>query len=209
MGLDWAAGRVDGWTVRNVRLPAAVFLDRLGVRANHLSAANLVGCLVAAVIAQQHTFAAAGILFFFASSLDAFDGSLGYVQAKTTNHRLRVWFDAVADKAGESAMYVGLLFASSDVGFLRLVALALLSTVFVSLSKALAGEFGIKASWEEVRALGRGLRITVVSLGLVGAGLSGLPLEVAMGPTLAILIVAVNLPLLAHRLRKTVLAARR
>jgi len=169
------AENLDRWASTAVKRPVAVAMSRVGLRATQLNFAGLAGCVAAATLVAGGELFLGGLLFLFASALDAFDGTLAHVRGTARTFSLGGWLDSYFDSVGEAALALALLFVVDDPAFLRLAAASLALTLLVSHAKAVAGEYRIRPGWGEIRLLGRGLRVLIVSIGLIVGGGGGDP----------------------------------
>jgi len=94
--------------------PIVNILARLGVTPNMLTAAGVLGNIVAAVFAARGDFLPAGIIVLAASSLDFLDGALARATGRVTD--FGSVFDSVMDRVSEAAILFGLLVYFSDRG---------------------------------------------------------------------------------------------
>jgi CDP-diacylglycerol--glycerol-3-phosphate 3-phosphatidyltransferase len=94
--------------------PAVSVLSRLGVTPNMLTVAGFGGNVVAAVLAADGRFLAAGIVMLAFSALDFLDGSLARATGRATP--FGSVFDATLDRMSEAAVLFGLLWFFSDWG---------------------------------------------------------------------------------------------
>jgi len=196
---------VAAWVDQYLKVPVAGVLYCVGVRATQINVLGFGGCVFAAILISQGAILAGGILFLLASSLDLFDGALARRQGTFFTFHLGGWLDSFADKAGELCPYVALLFVTTDVTLIRLVATASLLTVFMSYCKSLAAETGIELDWRETPLIGRGLRVLSLGIGLIVAGASDATIEASLIPVFLILIFAINIPILVYRIYKIVI----
>jgi phosphatidylglycerophosphate synthase len=167
--------------VRGLMTPIAVALGRLGLTPNALTVIGFGIACIAAVLAGAQLWLAAGLLVLFGGVFDLFDGAL----ARATNQvsRLGAFMDSVFDRWGEGVIYLGIVWGAIDMGLSRpviLAAAAMASAFMVSYTRAKAENQGF-ASGAGMAAIGfapREVRIIILTVGLVAAGLlPGLPAD--------------------------------
>lgn len=154
--------------------PIARALGRLGLTPNHLTFIGFGIAVIAAVAAAQQAWLAAGLLVIFGGVFDLFDGAL----ARATNRvsRLGAFYDSVFDRWGEGVIYVGLVWGTLDFGLwmpVMLSATALAAAVMVSYTRAKSESLGFTtgAGMAAVGLAPREVRIAILSIGLIVAGL--------------------------------------
>ncbi|MEX0684351.1 MAG: CDP-alcohol phosphatidyltransferase family protein [Dehalococcoidia bacterium] len=144
--------------------PAVSALSRLGVTPNMLTLTGLAGNCVAAALAADGKFLAAGIVMLFFSALDFLDGSLARATGQATP--FGSVFDATLDRLSEAAVLFGLLWYFSDHGMRTeslLCFAAVVASFMVSYLRARAEIIGVKmreglfTRTERVILLGGGL----------------------------------------------------
>jgi CDP-diacylglycerol--glycerol-3-phosphate 3-phosphatidyltransferase len=155
---------------RQVTSPVVAVLARLGVTPNQLTVAQLVGGIVAGVVIAQGELVLGGVLLLFASSLDAFDGTL----ARTTGRATRFGgvFDSTIDRLFEGAVLGGVLYYYLDQGAKlesMLVFVAMVGSICVSYVRARAEVEGISL-YDGIFT--RVVRILFLTFGLVIGGLN-------------------------------------
>jgi CDP-diacylglycerol--glycerol-3-phosphate 3-phosphatidyltransferase len=125
--------------------PAVSVLSRLGVTPNTLTALGFAGNAVAAVLAADGRFLAAGIVMLAFSALDFLDGSLARATGRATP--FGSVFDATLDRLSEAAVLFGLLWYFSDRGGREeelLIFGAVVASLMVSYLRARAEVIGLK-----------------------------------------------------------------
>ena len=162
--------------VRGLATPIAVGLGRLGLTPNALTVIGFLGTCVAAVAAASQAWLLAGILVIVFGIFDLFDGTLARAQGTAT--RLGAFLDSVFDRAGEAVVYVGIVAGLMESGWAGAPvwpAAALATSQLVPYARAKAEAIGV-ASGQGLAAVGlapREVRLVILTLGLVGAGLLG------------------------------------
>ena len=162
--------------VRGLATPIAVGFGRLGLTPNHLTMIGFAIAMVAAVAAAQQAWILAGLLLIFGAVFDLFDGALARATGKAS--KLGAFMDSVFDRAGEAVAYVGIiagcLAAGFDVGTV-LAAAAMAAAFMVSYVRAKSESLGFTPG-SRMAAVGlapREVRIVILTIGLLGAGVMG------------------------------------
>jgi len=162
--------------VRGVATPIAVGFGRLGLTPNHLTLIGFGIAVVAAAAAWQEAWLAAGVLVLVGGVFDLFDGALARATGRTS--RLGAFMDSVADRAGEGVVYVGIIAGCLWSGLREGVVLgaaAMAAAYLVSYVRAKSESLGF-TSGTGMAAVGvapREMRIVILALGLVLAGIGG------------------------------------
>jgi phosphatidylglycerophosphate synthase len=166
--------------------PIAVGLGRLGLSPNALTVIGFLIACVAAVAAGAQAWILAGILVVFGGVFDLFDGALARATNKVS--KLGAFMDSVFDRWGEGVVYVGVLFGALELGE-YLVALltgaAMVAAFMVSYTRAKAESLGFTSGtgMANIGLAPREIRIVILTLGLIGAGLFGTAAQGAATPT--------------------------
>jgi CDP-diacylglycerol---glycerol-3-phosphate 3-phosphatidyltransferase len=125
--------------------PIARAVARTGITPNGVTALGFAGNLVAAWLAADGRWLAAGLVMLAGSGLDLLDGALARATGRAT--RFGAIFDAVLDRYSEAAVLFGLLvyFEARD-GWVEagLIFVALAGSVLVSLVRARAEIDGMR-----------------------------------------------------------------
>lgn len=162
--------------VRGLATPIAVGFGRLGLTPNHLTLIGFGISIVAAVAAGMQAWLVGGFLLIVGGVFDLFDGALARATGKAS--KLGAFMDSVFDRAGEAVVYIGIAAACAAVDFgpgAILSASAMASAFMVSYVRAKAESLGFTAG-TGMAAVGlapREVRIVILTLGLLLAGLSG------------------------------------
>jgi phosphatidylglycerophosphate synthase len=162
--------------IRGVATPVALGFGRLGLTPNHLTLIGFGIAVVAAVSAAQQAWILAGVLLILGGVFDLFDGALA--RATGTTSRLGAFMDSVFDRAGEGVVYVGIVSgcvaAAFEAGAI-LGAAAMAAAFMVSYVRAKSESLGFTAG-TGMAAIGlapREVRIVILTIGLIAAGISG------------------------------------
>lgn len=125
--------------------PIARAVARTGITPNGVTALGFAGNLLAAWLAADGRWLAAGLVMLAGSGLDLLDGALARATGRAT--RFGAIFDAVLDRYSEAAVLFGLLiyFEARD-GWVEagLIFVALAGSVLVSLVRARAEIDGMR-----------------------------------------------------------------
>ncbi len=150
---------------RRLTEPLGRSLARTGVTPNMITAAGLLGALVAAVLIARGQFLAGGIVMLAAAALDLFDGMVARASGQVTV--FGGVFDSTCDRLSEAAVLGGLVFRLSSEGKREEVVLAFAAVVgslLVSYLRARAEAAGM-----ELREglFTRAERVLVLGVGLI------------------------------------------
>lgn len=163
--------------IRGLMTPIAVGLGRLGLSPNALTVIGFLIAVVAAVAAGAGAWLAAGVLVIFGGVFDLFDGAL----ARATNRVSKVggFMDSTFDRWGEGVVYIGIVWGCLvvDLRLGALLAAAAMSSAFmVSYTRAKAESLGFAPGigMANVGLAPREVRLVILTIGLVIAGLAGL-----------------------------------
>ncbi len=159
--------------VRDLATPVARGLGRLGLTPNALTIIGFLGTCVAAWAAASQLWLLAGVLVLAFGIFDLFDGTLARATGRAT--KLGAFLDSTFDRAGEAIVYIGiaagLLAFGVDAGAL-LAAAALAAAFMVSYARAKAESLGFApgSGLASVGLAPREVRIVILSVGLLAAG---------------------------------------
>jgi len=162
--------------VRDLATPIATALGAIGLTPNALTVIGFVGTCVAAIAAVYQQWVLAGVLLIVFGIFDLFDGAL----ARATNRvsKLGTFLDSTFDRWGEGLVYVGIAWGCVEAGFANgavLAAAAMAAAFMVSYTRAKAESLGY-ASGSGLAAVGlapREVRLVILAIGLVAAGIAG------------------------------------
>ena len=178
--------------VRGLMTPIAVGLGRLGLSPNALTVIGFLIACVAAVAAGLQAWIVAGLLVVFGGVFDLFDGALARATGKAS--KLGAFMDSTFDRWGEGVVYLGILWGALELGYslpVILTGAAMVSAFMVSYTRAKSESLGYVpgTGMANVGLAPREIRIVILTLGLLGAGIAGTPPETAASSLL------VNAPL--------------
>ena len=164
--------------VRGLMTPIAVGLGKLGLSPNALTVIGFLIACVAAVAAGAQAWIGAGLLVVFGGVFDLFDGAL----ARATNQvsKLGAFMDSTFDRWGEGVVYIGILWGALQLGYelpVLLTGAAMVSAFMVSYARAKSESLGFApgTGMANVGLAPREIRIVILTLGLIGAGIAGTP----------------------------------
>ena len=129
-----------------------------------------------ALLAAIEWWLLAGIVATAGSAFDMFDGAVARVTGTTS--KLGAFMDSTFDRWGEAVVYLGIVIGCTRAGFdigVWLAAAAMGSAFMVSYARARAESLGF-APGKGMAAVGlapREVRVVILGIGLVGAGLFG------------------------------------
>lgn len=162
--------------VRGIATPIAVGFGRIGLTPNHLTLIGFGIAILAAIAAAAQSWLAAGLLLIVGGVFDLFDGALARATGKAS--KLGAFMDSVFDRAGEGVVYVGVaigcILAPLPEGT-ALAASAMAAAFMVSYVRAKSESLGF-TSGTGMAAVGlapREVRIVILTLGLIVAGIAG------------------------------------
>ncbi len=168
--------------------PIALGMGRLGLTPDALTLIGFAITVVGAVLIAEQQWLAGGLVIFLGGVFDMFDGTLARATGRVSN--LGAFMDSVFDRAGEVIVYVGIAAGLQAIGIADgtlLAAVALGSAVMVSYTRAKSESLGFTAG-SGMAAIGimpREVRLVILSLGLVLAGLFGTVPDNSSCPTCA------------------------
>ncbi len=168
--------------VRGVAVPIALAFGRLGLTPNSLTVLGFGISVVAAVMASQQAWVAAGLLVIFGGVFDLFDGALARATNKVS--RLGAFLDSVFDRAGEAVLYVGIALGSLagqfELGAI-LAAAAMGASFMVSYTRAKSESLGFTpgTGMANVGIAPREVRLVLLTVGLILTGIRGGAVQVA------------------------------
>jgi CDP-diacylglycerol---glycerol-3-phosphate 3-phosphatidyltransferase len=179
--------------VRGLATPVATALGRLGLTPNALTVIGFAGTCAAAWAASTQRWLLAGVLLLVFAIFDLFDGTLARATGRVS--KLGAFLDSTFDRAGEAIVYLGIMAACMDAGFVLgaiLAPAAMAAAFMVSYVRAKAESLGFGAArgMANVGLAPREVRIVILVIGLVtaaGPSLDGLGIALAAIAALATL----------------------
>jgi len=162
--------------VRDLAVPVAMALGRLGLSPNALTVIGFVGTCVAAFFASEQAWLLAGVLVLVFGIFDLFDGALARATGRAS--KLGAFLDSTFDRAGEAATYVGIALGCVYVPFRLgaiLAAAALGASQLVPYVRAKAESLGFApgSGLMNVGLAPREVRLAILGLTLIATDLAG------------------------------------
>jgi phosphatidylglycerophosphate synthase len=156
--------------------PIALAMGRAGLTPDALT---LIGFLITgagAVILSQQQWLLGGVVVLAGGVFDMFDGTLARATGRAS--RLGAFLDSVFDRAGEVVVYLGIIAGLQAFGVADgplLAATAMGTAVMVSYTRSKSEGLGFTAGtgMAAVGVMPREVRLVVLSVGLIAAGLLG------------------------------------
>jgi phosphatidylinositol phosphate synthase len=164
--------------VRGLATPVALAFGRLGLTPNALTVIGFLGTCAAAIAAGLQLWLLAGVLVLAFGIFDLFDGALARASGRAS--KFGAFLDSTLDRTGENLVYAGIAFGCAlqfTAGLLAAV-LALSFASVVTYTRAKAEVVGLHG---EVGVAPREVRLVILSLGLVLAGIPGGVLSFGQG----------------------------
>jgi phosphatidylglycerophosphate synthase len=160
--------------VRGLMTPIAVALGRLGLTPNGLTLIGFGIAIIAAGFAVAQLWLPAGLLVLFGGVFDLFDGALARATGKAGP--LGAFMDSTFDRWGEAIVYIGVIWGAMTLGIdlaVVLGAVAMGSAFMVSYTRAKSESLGFApgTGMANVGLAPREIRIVILTIGLVLAGL--------------------------------------
>ena len=159
-------------------------MGRLGLTPDALTLIGFAITVVAAVLLGAELWLIGGLVVFFGGVFDMFDGTLARATGQVSP--LGAFMDSVFDRWGEAIVYLGLVIGLERTGFslgVYLAAAAMGAAFLVSYTRAKSEGLGFSAGtgMAEVGLMPRELRLVVLTVGLVVAGILGVGPEATGG----------------------------
>jgi CDP-diacylglycerol--glycerol-3-phosphate 3-phosphatidyltransferase len=174
--------------IKKVFEPVALGMGRLGLTPNALTLIGFAITVVGAILVAQQLWLAGGLVILAGGVFDMFDGTLARATGRVS--RLGAFMDSVFDRAGEVIVYVGVVAGLQALGIANgtvLATAALGSAVLVSYTRAKSEGLGFTqgTGMAAVGIMPREVRIVILSLGLILAGVLGTQPDNSSCPTCA------------------------
>ncbi len=169
--------------------PIALAMGRAGLTPNALTLVGFGITVAGAALLGAQAWLAGGLVMFAGGVFDMFDGTLARATGQVS--RLGAFMDSVFDRWGEAVVYLGIVIGASGGGLslgVGLAAAAMGSAFMVSYARAKAEGLGFVAGtgMAEVGVMPREVRLVVLSVGVVVAGLLGVPRQDLAGGAIAL-----------------------
>jgi phosphatidylglycerophosphate synthase len=162
--------------VKAVFEPIALAMGRAGLTPDALTLVGFGITVIGAILLAMQQWLIGGIVVFAGGVFDMFDGTLARATGQVS--RLGAFMDSVFDRWGEVIVYIGIVIgcvmAPFDEGAV-LAAAAMGAAVMVSYARAKSEGLGFTegTGMAAVGIMPREVRLVVLSLGLIIAGLAG------------------------------------
>jgi len=171
--------------VKKVFEPIALGMGRLGLTPDGLTVIGFAITAIGGALLAAQLWLLGGLVVFFGGAFDMFDGTLARATGRTSV--LGAFMDSVFDRWGEALVYLGIVWGGALSGsdpVVVLAAAAMAAAFMVSYTRAKSEGLGFTpgSGMAAVGLMPREVRLVVLSLGLVVAGLTGdlVILEVAL-----------------------------
>jgi CDP-diacylglycerol--glycerol-3-phosphate 3-phosphatidyltransferase len=170
--------------IKGIFEPIALAMGRAGLTPDALTFIGFAITVVGAVLVSQQLWLIGGLVVFFGGVFDMFDGTLARATGQASP--LGGFMDSVFDRAGEVVVYVGIVAALQAVGIADgtlLAAATMGAAVMVSYARAKSDAHGFTAGTglAAVGVMPREVRLVILSLGLVLAGILGADMPTSDG----------------------------
>ena len=162
--------------IKKVFEPITLGMGRLGLTPDGLTLIGFVITVIGAVLIAQQLWLLGGVVIFLGGAFDMFDGTLARATGRVSI--LGEFMDSVFDRWGEAFVYLGIVVGSIAASFdaAAILAAAAMGVAFmVSYTRAKSEGLGF-TSTTRMAAIGvmpREVRLVILSLGLILAGLAG------------------------------------
>jgi CDP-diacylglycerol--glycerol-3-phosphate 3-phosphatidyltransferase len=156
--------------------PLALAMGRLGLTPDALTLIGFAITVVGAYLLALQLWLLGGLVVFIGGAFDMLDGTLARATGKVST--LGAFMDSVFDKMGEIVVYLGIIagLASNGIPDGPLIAAAAMgAALMVSYTRAKSEGLGFTSGsgMAAVGVMPREVRLVILSLGLVLAGLLG------------------------------------
>ncbi|MEO8229885.1 MAG: CDP-alcohol phosphatidyltransferase family protein [Chloroflexota bacterium] len=169
--------------VRKLGEPVALLLGRLGFTPNGLTLIGFAITVVGGILLALQVWLLGGLVVFVGGVFDLFDGTLARATGRVG--RLGAFMDSVFDRWGEAIVYLGIAWGGVLAGadtVAVLAAAAMGAAFMVSYTRAKSEGLGFTAGsrMAAVGVMPREVRLVILSVSLVVAGLLGMsPAQIA------------------------------
>jgi CDP-diacylglycerol--glycerol-3-phosphate 3-phosphatidyltransferase len=161
--------------IKKVFEPIALGMGRLGLTPDGLTLIGFAITVVGAALLAAQLWLVGGIVVFLGGVFDMFDGTLARATGKVSP--LGAFLDSVFDRWGEAIVYLGIAWGAVLAGDdpVTVLATAALGAAFmVSYTRAKSEGLGFTAGtgMAAVGVMPREIRLVILSLGLIVAGVT-------------------------------------
>jgi CDP-diacylglycerol--glycerol-3-phosphate 3-phosphatidyltransferase len=162
--------------VKKVFEPIALGMGRLGLTPDGLTLIGFGITVVGALLVAGQQWLIGGIVVFVGGVFDMFDGTLARATGQAS--KLGAFMDSVFDRWGEAIVYLGIIIGcvGADFGDGAVLAGAAMGAAFmVSYARAKSEGLGFTegTGMAAVGIMPREIRLVILSLGLILAGVAG------------------------------------
>jgi phosphatidylglycerophosphate synthase len=174
-------------TIRRLADPLAQRMANAGLTANGVTLIGFAVSIAGALLAAVEWWFLAGVVATAGAAFDMLDGAVARVTGSTS--KLGAFLDSTFDRWGEAVVYLGIVIGCSRAGFewgVWLATAAMGAAFLVSYARARAESLGF-APGKGMAAVGlapREVRVVILGIGLIGAGLTGGVAPGATGQTI-------------------------
>jgi CDP-diacylglycerol---glycerol-3-phosphate 3-phosphatidyltransferase len=169
--------------VKGIFEPIALALGRLGLTPDALTLIGFAITVIGAVLLTQQLWLLGGIVVLVGGVFDMFDGTLARATGRVS--RWGAFLDSTLDKTGEIVVFLGLISGLQEARMTNgplLAAAAMGAALMVSYTRARSEGLGFTSGggMAAVGIMPREVRLVVLTLGLIGAGIFGLGIPCGM-----------------------------
>jgi CDP-diacylglycerol--glycerol-3-phosphate 3-phosphatidyltransferase len=162
--------------IKKVFEPIALGMGRLGLTPDGLTLIGFGITVVGAILLGAQQWLIGGLVVFIGGVFDMFDGTLARATGKVSP--LGAFMDSVFDRWGEAIVYLGIVVGAVSLGgdIIAILAAAAMGAAFmVSYTRAKSEGLGFTAGtgMAAIGIMPREMRLVILSLGLVVAGIQG------------------------------------
>lgn len=160
----------------SIERPVAGFFGRLGLSPNALTLIGFGIAIVGAYFAATQAWLIAGLVVAFGAIFDLFDGALARATGKVS--KFGAFLDSTFDRMGEAVVYIGIAIGLQGGFAPTLVAVgAMAGSFMVSYTRARSESLGFSpgTGMASVGLAPREVRMAILVIGLIGAGIIGTP----------------------------------
>jgi phosphatidylglycerophosphate synthase len=157
--------------------PIALAMGRAGLTPDALTLMGFAITVIGALLLSQQLWIVGGLVVFLGGAFDMFDGTLARATGKVS--KLGAFMDSVLDRAGEVVVYLGIVagllaLGATDLAFLAAAAMGAAVMVSYVRSKAEGLGFTPGRGMAAIGVMPREVRLVLLSIGLVVAGVIGM-----------------------------------
>jgi CDP-diacylglycerol--glycerol-3-phosphate 3-phosphatidyltransferase len=161
--------------IKKVFEPIALGMGRIGLTPNGLTLIGFGISIVGAVLLAAQLWVVGGVVVFIGGAFDMFDGTLARATGKVS--KFGAFMDSVFDRWGEAVVYLGIAWGAvlADSDTVAILATAALGAAFmVSYTRAKSEGLGFSPGigMAAIGVMPREIRLIVLSLGLIVAGVT-------------------------------------